>query len=105
MCRLYSAGHRKNHQDAGFEPSWNAIEVAMQVLVVDDDDFALSVVQNTMMRLGYTAVTAKNGAEALEILHTTDIRLVITDWDMPQMNGVDFCRAVRREDMSGYVYI
>jgi putative two-component system response regulator len=77
----------------------------MQVLVVDDDDFALSVVQKTMSRLGYTAVTATNGAEALEILRNSDIRLVITDWDMPEMNGVDFCRAVRREDMSGYVYI
>jgi len=77
----------------------------MQVLVVDDDDFALSVVQKTMVRLGYAAVTAKNGSEALEILRTTDIRLVITDWDMPEMNGVDFCRAVRREDMSGYVYL
>jgi putative two-component system response regulator len=77
----------------------------MQVLIVDDDDFALSVVENIMMRFGYTAVTARNGVEALEILRTTEIRLVITDWDMPEMNGVDFCRAVRREDLSGYVYV
>lgn len=77
----------------------------MQVLIVDDDDFALSVVENIMMRFGYTAVTAQNGREALEILRTTEIRLVITDWDMPEMNGVEFCRAVRREDLSGYVYV
>lgn len=77
----------------------------MQVLVVDDDDFALSVVENTMLRLGYTTVTAQNGTEALQILGSSDIRLVITDWDMPEMNGVEFCRAVRRQDLSGYVYI
>lgn len=77
----------------------------MQVLIVDDDDFALSVVENIMMRLGYTAVTAQNGRDALEILRTSEIRLVITDWDMPEMNGVDFCRAVRREDLPGYVYV
>jgi putative two-component system response regulator len=77
----------------------------MQVLVVDDDDFALSVVENVMSRLGYTAVTAHNGREAMEILRRNDIHLVITDWDMPEMNGVEFCRAVRRQDLSGYVYI
>ena len=33
------------------------------------------------------------------------MRLVITDWDMPDMNGVELCRAIRREDLSGYVYV
>jgi putative two-component system response regulator len=77
----------------------------MQVLIVDDDDFALSVVENIMMRLGYSTVTAQNGLEAMEVLRTSEIRLVITDWDMPEMNGVEFCRAVRREDLAGYVYV
>ena len=41
----------------------------------------------------------------MKILRTSDIRLVITDWDMPGMNGLDLCRGIRREDLSGYVYI
>jgi putative two-component system response regulator len=77
----------------------------MQILIVDDDDFSLTMLANTLSRLGYSATVARNGVEAMEVLHRGEIRLVITDWDMPEMNGVDLCRLVRREDMSGYVYI
>jgi putative two-component system response regulator len=77
----------------------------MQVLIVDDDDFALSVLDATLARMGYGVVVAHDGAEAMQILRAGDIRLVITDWDMPEMNGVDLCRTVRKEDLPGYVYI
>jgi putative two-component system response regulator len=77
----------------------------MQVLVVDDDDFALSIVADTMTNMGYAVVTAHNGRQAMEILHKGEIRLVITDWDMPEMNGIELCRAARREDIPGYVYM
>ena len=77
----------------------------MQVLIVDDDEFALEVLDNTLSRMGYSCVRALNGNEALECLRSSEIRLVVTDWEMPGMNGLDLCRAVRREDLSGYVYI
>ncbi|HZK81396.1 MAG TPA: response regulator [Humisphaera sp.] len=78
---------------------------AVQVLIVDDDEFALSMLENTLSRMGYTSIPARDGNEAMEILRRGDIRLVITDWDMPGMNGVDLCRTIRREDLSGYVYV
>ncbi|MBV8782397.1 MAG: response regulator, partial [Phycisphaerae bacterium] len=77
----------------------------MKVLIVDDDDFALDVLQMALVRMGYEAVCARDGREALEILRRGEIRLVITDWDMPVMNGVELCRAIRSEDLNGYVYI
>jgi putative two-component system response regulator len=77
----------------------------MQVLIVDDDDFALCMLGNTLSRLGYTSVAARDGREAMTILRQSEIRLVITDWDMPGMNGLELCRAIRREDLSGYVYV
>ncbi len=77
----------------------------MEVLIVDDDEFALSVVDNTLSRMGYKVVAARDGCEALDILRKSEIRLVITDWDMPKMNGVDLCRAIRKQDLSGYVYV
>ena len=79
--------------------------VESRVLIVDDDDFALDVLENTLTRLGFTCTSARDGNEAMDILRRGDIHLVITDWDMPVMNGIDLCRAVRREDMAGYVYI
>src|SRR5579862_1147439 len=63
------------------------------------------MVEKTLVRMGYTAVLARDGREALEILQRGEIRLVITDWDMPCMNGLELCRAVRREDLTGYVYV
>jgi putative two-component system response regulator len=77
----------------------------MQILIVDDDDFALSVLENTLARMGYSVMTARDGQEALKVLRETEIRLVVTDWDMPGMNGVELCRAIRREDLSSYIYI
>jgi putative two-component system response regulator len=78
---------------------------AVKVLVVDDDDFALSMLDNTLSRMGYVSVSARDGNEAIEILRKGEIRLVITDWDMPVMNGLELCRTIRREDLSGYVYV
>jgi putative two-component system response regulator len=75
------------------------------VLIVDDDEFALNVLDGTLSRMGYTAVAARDGCEAMDHLRHGDIRLVVTDWDMPGLNGIDLCRNVRREDLSGYVYI
>jgi putative two-component system response regulator len=77
----------------------------MQVLLVDDDDFALSVLENTITRMGYQAISVTDGEQAMDTLRNSNIRLVITDWDMPNMNGLDLCRAVRRDDLSGYVYV
>ncbi|MGA2583032.1 MAG: response regulator [Tepidisphaeraceae bacterium] len=77
----------------------------MQVLLVDDDDFALEVLDATLSRMGFSAIKVHDGAEAMEVLRRGEIRLVVTDWEMPGMNGVDLCRAIRREDLSGYIYI
>lgn len=77
----------------------------MQILIVDDDDFALHVLQNTLSRMGFPVVIAHDGLEAMDVLRKGEIRLVITDWDMPNLNGVELCRAIRREDLAGYVYI
>ena len=70
----------------------------MQVLIVDDDDFALNVLEHTLSRVGYTAVSAHEGSEAMDILRRGEIRVVITDWDMPGMNGLDLVRATRQEN-------
>ena len=64
------------------------------------------MLEDTLVAHGlHSTVTAHDGKEAMEILRAGEIRLVITDWDMPEMNGVELCRAIRREDLSGYVYV
>jgi putative two-component system response regulator len=77
----------------------------MQVLIVDDSKIALTIARNALVQSGYEVLTASNGQEALAILHSTPCRLVITDWEMPEMNGIELCHAIRAEDMLGYVYL
>ncbi len=77
----------------------------MRVLIVDDDEIVLAMLQNALMGAGYEVEIAHNGREALEIIHNSNCRLVISDWEMPEMNGVELCRRVREEDLPGYVYL
>jgi putative two-component system response regulator len=77
----------------------------MRILIVDDNKIALTVARNALVQSGYEVVTATDGHEALAVLRGGSCQLVISDWDMPQMNGIELCRAIRSEDLSGYVYV
>ena len=77
----------------------------MRVLIVDDNRLALVVLQNALTTAGYEVQTAANGREALDALRAGSCRLVISDWEMPEMDGVELCRAIRAEHQSGYTYV
>jgi putative two-component system response regulator len=49
--------------------------------------------------------TASNGKEGIDVLENhPSCRAVISDWEMPEMNGIEFCKAVRAQDRPGYIY-
>ena len=77
----------------------------MRILIVDDDEIALEVLTRALTQAGYQVEAARDGAEALEILREDSCRLVISDWEMPEMNGLELCRRIRREEFSGYIFI
>lgn len=77
----------------------------MDVLVVDDEAIGRRMMENTLREGGYTAVVASNGHEALEIIREQQCQLVLTDWQMPGMSGIDLCRTVRESDFPFYVYL
>jgi putative two-component system response regulator len=76
----------------------------MQILAVDDDDIALELMANALGRCGYDVLTASDGRQALELVERTGCRLVVSDWDMPDMTGVELCRVLRAAPLSGYLY-
>jgi putative two-component system response regulator len=77
----------------------------MRILIADDDDIALVLLEDVLGEAGHEVLTASTGVEALELLRSRECRLVIADWEMPQMTGLDLCRAVRAADWIGnYVY-
>lgn len=77
----------------------------MHVLVVEDDDIAADLLSNALDHFGWNVTRATNGREALEYLHTGQFRLVISDWEMPEMSGVELCRQVRQQFGGRYIYI
>jgi len=77
----------------------------MQILIVDDNEIALDVLSLALTQAGHDVVTASDGQEALEIIRRAECRLVISDWEMPRMNGLELCRRIREEELPGYVYL
>jgi two-component system chemotaxis response regulator CheY len=72
----------------------------MRFLIVDDSSTMRRIIINTLTKLGYQSfLEAGNGKEGLDRLGAGPVDMVITDWNMPEMNGIDFVRHLRsRED-------
>ena len=77
----------------------------MRVLVVDDDEVTAAVLEHSMIEFGYDVTVARNGREAFELLRSGEIRMVVSDWCMPEMTGVELCRRIRQRRSGTYVYI
>jgi putative two-component system response regulator len=77
----------------------------MRILVVEDDFVAAELLRNALEQTGYDVLTVTNGRQALEVLQAGKCRLVISDWVMPEMNGIELCRAIRAGDCRRYVYV
>jgi len=76
----------------------------MKILIADDEQIPLAMLERVLCKAGHDVRTATNGEEALAFLREGAYRLVISDWEMPRMNGVELCRAVRNGEFAGYVY-
>ena len=72
----------------------------MKLLVVDDSSTMRRIIKNTLQRLGYEDILeAEHGVEAWQIMDTTEgIQILITDWNMPEMNGLDLVKKVRADE-------
>lgn len=75
------------------------------ILIVDDNRLQRSVLEANLKSAGYTVVAAENGREALEQFRKGYYPIVMTDWVMPEMSGLELCRAIRQDDSGRYTYI
>ena len=73
--------------------------MTVKLLVVDDSSTMRRIIKNTLERLGHTDILeAEHGLEAWDLLtQNDDIGVVITDWNMPEMNGLDLVKKIRAE--------
>lgn len=76
----------------------------MKILTVEDDPVARAVLRRALLRLGHEVVEANDGVEAWDALRRQPVRVVVSDWVMPRVDGLDLCRQVRGRLGDEYVY-
>jgi diguanylate cyclase (GGDEF)-like protein len=78
----------------------------MPVLVAEDNPIFQSMLKSMLTKWGYAAHMVPNGMEAWEVMQAPDApRLVVLDWMMPYMDGVEVCRRIRAAAREPYVYV
>ena len=71
----------------------------MKFLIVDDSSTMRRILKHTLVRIGYNDITeADNGKNALDLLDGID--MILTDWNMPVMDGLEFVKTVRSQKVS-----
>lgn len=72
--------------------------------MVDDEPSQRLIMARLLKRAGYNVATAANGREALSEIRAQDFHILITGWDMPEMDGISLCKAVRNRSDKAYLY-
>jgi phosphoserine phosphatase RsbU/P len=76
----------------------------MKVLIADDEAVSRHLLQRTLEQWGYEVVAANDGAEAWRLFEAEDFHLVISDWVMPHLDGLELVRRIRAANRPGYVF-
>jgi two-component system, chemotaxis family, chemotaxis protein CheY len=75
------------------------MDLSMKILIVDDFATMRRIMKNILKQIGFTnIIEADDGTTALAELQKTSVDLIISDWNMPKMTGLDLLKAVRSSD-------
>ena len=77
----------------------------MKVLIAEDEPVSRRLLESFLIKWGYDVLVTCDGSEAWDVLQKPDApNLVISDWMMPNMDGLELCRKIREMEKSGYIY-
>jgi CheY-like chemotaxis protein len=77
--------------------------VVKKILVADDETHILHVVSLKLKNAGYTVLTARDGQEALELAQQERPDLIITDYHMPQLSGLELCQRLKQDPKTSHI--
>jgi two-component system cell cycle response regulator len=75
------------------------------ILIAEDDPVSRKLLEKILVKAGNKVVSVENGQKALELFNDNFFPIVLTDWMMPGMDGLELCRAIRKNTYPGYVFI
>ena len=76
----------------------------MKILIAEDDPVALRILQLALERMGHEVIATSDGTEAWDTFNRDPVRVIVSDWMMPGIDGMEFCRRVRARDKTLYTY-
>jgi len=76
----------------------------VKILAVEDDPIARAVLRQALRKLDHEPIEASDGEEAWKLMKEDPVRLVVSDWVMPNMDGLELCKRIRRRRQADYVY-
>ncbi len=76
----------------------------MKILIAEDDPVSVKVLQFTLQHFGHEVVVAANGQEAWTKFDENPVRVIVSDWMMPGMSGLELCEKVRNRPRTEYTY-
>ncbi len=77
----------------------------MKILIAEDDAVSRTILRRAVQNFGHECLTAEDGQEALELFREVpEVDVIISDWMMPGIDGLDLCRRVRADNRDGYTY-
>jgi diguanylate cyclase (GGDEF)-like protein len=79
--------------------------MGMEILVADDDRVTVLKLQRSLEKLGYAVTVAHDGAEAWQHVCENKVSVLISDWMMPEVDGLELCRRIRARYTTSYTYV
>jgi putative two-component system response regulator len=76
----------------------------MRVLVADDDAISAEMLKNSLEQFDYDVTLAYDGTEAFSLIRSGSYHIVISDWEMPGLSGLELCHQIRKRSWSSYIY-
>src|SRR5271168_2491184 len=80
------------------------VEPSSTILLAEDDPVTRMLMTRFLKKAGYEVDAVANGSAALDLMTARYYPMLVTDWEMPEMDGVALCKAVRNMQLDGYVY-
>lgn len=93
------------HKPAKDSAAMPQTDYPLKILVVDDDPSDLNILSSLLTYAGHKVTTAKNGKKALQVALTHRPQVIVTDWMMPELNGLELCKALRRAEETNQIYV
>jgi two-component system cell cycle response regulator len=80
-------------------------ERTVRILIAEDHPSLRKQLEFTLSKAGFDTTSVENGRQAIELFSRNFFPILLTDWMMPEMNGLELCHTIRITPMPGYVYI